>query len=153
MHKKGMMVKCVFFSSFSANIPRARRELLNFYSFSTPLAKMACVKRVILSLMQSPRNAEGLSAFQYINKVDNTYIYIIALAGCLGRVGWLPPNSPDRLPRLHMYDEMKYRLCASNVSWRIAATTVHGIAIRPNKNSTGTQTKSQILPDCRCCVL
>lgn len=113
MHKKGMMVKCVFFSSFSANIPRARRELLNFYSFSTPLAKMACVKRVILSLMQSPRNAEGLSAFQYINKVDNTYI--IALAGCLGRVGWLPPNSPDRLPRLHMYDEMKYRLCASNV--------------------------------------
>ncbi|XP_067934302.1 ankyrin repeat domain-containing protein 27-like isoform X2 [Watersipora subatra] len=47
-------------SEFSCNLPRARRELLTFASFSTPLAKMASVKRVILALMKQPKDSQEL---------------------------------------------------------------------------------------------
>ena len=61
---------------FSQNVPRARKELSHLNRFSTPLGKLNCVKRVVMTLMQPPKMTKGNSMQYFLFYFNTTQVRV-----------------------------------------------------------------------------
>lgn len=105
-----------YVSSYSINIPRAKRELSQLNRCTSPLHKLLCLRKVSLTIMQSPSHS-GMCLFFMSVSVHPTYAISCHISSSLHSVTDLHgtvTNGTDSILKAHLHSTLNGLIVVSS---------------------------------------